>query len=196
MELARQLRDDLLFLPPSQHQGRLRSTAALIRSEMGDDAVESFMLIFSIGQGRSTYVEVLVDQSKKYTAGGDVNVNDKSQSAGGNMTGVVGGSHNVADIHDVTSFAQALDQQPQIPTGLRESLRQARIAIEDAKLDEAEKKLLLDNFSNLFTEVSKPSPSKNVLGMLWGGMKSMVGQIPALIQLGIDLAKTYGSFSS
>jgi hypothetical protein len=118
-------------------------------------------------------------------------MSDKIEIKGDAIGSAVGAGARVR-ARDITVYKQAVDQSSGIDENLKRVLKEARDAIEQAAISEADKDDAIDDLRKLTAELEKPEQDPSLMRRYFNRIKEVVPTIASLISSAKTIADMTG----
>ena len=109
----------------------------------------------------------------------------------GDAIGSAVGSGTV-NARDITVYKNAIDSSSRLDHGIKQKLKEARDAIENAELSDADKADVLDELSKLTAELEKPEQDAGRVQRYWNHIKEVAPTVASILASAASLAKLLG----
>jgi hypothetical protein len=94
--------------------------------------------------------------------------------------------------HDIIVYKNAVDGSPRLDNDIKQKLKEAREAIENANLSDADKRDVIDDLNKLTAELEKPGKDDRLLRRYWDRIKQVAPTVAAILSTAASLAKLLG----
>ena len=116
----------------------------------------------------------------------------------GNKTEVYGDAIGSAfdsgtvNTRDIIVYKNAVDGSPRLDNDIKQKLKEAREAIENANLSDADKRDVIDDLNKLTAELQKPGKDESRVQRYWNNIKAVAPTVAAILSTAASLAKLLG----
>lgn len=107
----------------------------------------------------------------------------------GDVVGSALGRRARAEVGDINVYKQAVDQSSGLDDELKNVLKQARDAIEEAGLSETDKADITEDLAKLTAELEKPEKDPGLVRRYWNRIKEIAPTVSALLGSAVSIAK-------
>lgn len=112
-----------------------------------------------------------------------------SFNIGGDVVGSAVGANAAANVRDIQVFRETIDRSQVMDGNLKARLKEARDAIEQASLPEADKRDVLDDFGKLTAEMEQHSPEAGRVRRLFNRIAELAPSVASILSSAAQIAQ-------
>ena len=116
---------------------------------------------------------------------------DNRTQIGGDAIGSAFGSGTV-NARDINVYKNAVDGSVGLDKDIKQKLKEAREAIENADLSDADKADVVEQLKNLTAELEKPQQDATRVQRFWNRIKDVAPTVAAILSTAASVAKLLG----
>lgn len=123
---------------------------------------------------------------------GEQHMGDKFHLKNNNIAGSAIGAGAIAVVGNITAYQTLVDQSTKLDNDVKSKLKQARDAIEQAGLNAADKKDVLDDLGKLTDEMGQNAPEAGRVQRLWKRIKEIAPAASTILAAAVSIGKLIG----